>query len=52
MAQATGQGAFPLEATSATSFKFDMAGIEINFYPEKNQFIIVQGGSKNTFTKE
>ncbi|MFN4362769.1 serine hydrolase domain-containing protein [Chryseobacterium hispalense] len=52
MAQATGQGAFPLEATSPTNFTFDMAGIEINFYPEKNQFIIMQGGTKNTFTKE
>lgn len=52
MAQATGQGAFPLEATSVTSFKFDMAGIVIDFYPEKKQFIIKQGGTENTFTKE
>jgi len=52
MAQATGQGAFPLEATSETSFKFDMAGIVIDFYPAKKQFIIIQGGTKNTFTKE
>ncbi|ALR30949.1 D-alanyl-D-alanine carboxypeptidase [Chryseobacterium sp. IHB B 17019] len=52
MAQATGQGAFPLEATSKTSFKFDMAGIVIDFYPAKKQFVIIQGGTKNTFTKE
>jgi D-alanyl-D-alanine carboxypeptidase len=52
MAQATGQSAFPLEATSDTNFTFDKAGIEINFYPEKNQFIILQRGTKNTFTKE
>jgi len=52
MAQATGQGAFPLEATSDTSFKFDTAGIRIDFYPAKNQFIIKQAGTKNTFTKE
>jgi D-alanyl-D-alanine carboxypeptidase len=52
MAQATGQGAFPLEATSKTSFKFDMAGIAIDFYPAKKQFVIIQGGTKNTFTKE
>lgn len=52
MAQATGQGAFPLEATSETSFKFDMAGIVIDFYPAKKQFVIIQGGTKNTFTKE
>ncbi len=52
MAQATGQGAFPLEATSDTRFKFDTAGIIIDFYPAKNQFVITQGGTKNTFTKE
>jgi D-alanyl-D-alanine carboxypeptidase len=52
MAQATGQGAFPLEATSNTRFKFDTAGIIVEFFPAKNQFIIMQGGTKNTFTKE
>jgi D-alanyl-D-alanine carboxypeptidase len=52
MAQATGQSAFPLDPTSETSFKFDMAGIVINFYPEKKQFDIIQGGVKTTFTKE
>ncbi len=52
MAQATGQGSFPLEATSNTRFKFDTAGIVIEFFPAKNQFIIMQGGTKNTFTKE
>jgi D-alanyl-D-alanine carboxypeptidase len=52
MAQATGQGAFPLEATSNTRFKFDKAGIVVEFFPAKNQFIIMQGGTKNTFTKE
>lgn len=30
-AQATGQGAFPLEATSTTRFKFDLAGIVLTF---------------------
>lgn len=52
MAQATGQSAFSLEAISETSFKFDMAGIVIDFYPAKKQFVIIQGGTKNTFTKE
>ncbi|GAA4158599.1 serine hydrolase domain-containing protein [Chryseobacterium ginsenosidimutans] len=52
MAQATGQGAFPLEATSNTRFKFDTAGIVVEFFAAKNQFIIIQGGTKNTFTKE
>ncbi|OVE57443.1 serine hydrolase domain-containing protein [Chryseobacterium mucoviscidosis] len=52
MAQASGQSAFPLEAISETSFKFDMAGIVIDFYPAKKQFVIIQGGTKNTFIKE
>jgi len=52
MAQATGQSAFPLEATSDTRFKFDAAGIIIEFFPAKNQFIIMQSGTKNIFTKE
>lgn len=52
MAQATGQNAFPLEATSDKSFEFEAAGIGIDFYPEKNQFDIKQRGTKNTFTKE
>ncbi len=52
MGQATGQSAFPLDATSETSFKFDISGIVINFRPEKKQFDIIQGGVKTTFTKE
>ncbi|WP_419870244.1 serine hydrolase domain-containing protein [Chryseobacterium sp. CT-SW4] len=52
MAQATGQSEFPLEAVSDTSFKFDAARIVIDFYPAKKQFIIIQSGIKNTFTKE
>lgn len=52
MAQATGQRAFPLDATSETIFKYDMAGIVINFHPEKEQFDIIQRGVKTTFTKE
>ncbi|MBB6370792.1 serine hydrolase domain-containing protein [Chryseobacterium shigense] len=52
MAQATGQDEFPLEATSDTSFKFEKAGVVIDFYPAKKQFVIIQGGKKNTFTKE
>ncbi|TDX94627.1 D-alanyl-D-alanine carboxypeptidase [Chryseobacterium daecheongense] len=52
MAQATGQGEFPLEATSKTSFKFDMAGITIDFDPAKKLFVIKQGSDATTFTKE
>ncbi|WBV58366.1 serine hydrolase [Chryseobacterium daecheongense] len=52
MAQATGQGAFPLEATSQTSFKFDAAGIVIDFDVTKRQLLILQGGNKVKFIKE
>lgn len=52
MAQATGQSSFPLEPTSENTFKFDRAGIVIEFFPAKNQFVIMQGGTKNIFTKE
>ncbi len=52
MAQATGQSAFPLEATSKNSFKFDTAGIVVNFDPSKKQFTIIQSGIETVFTKE
>ena len=52
MAQATGQSAFPLDAVSKTSFTFNMANITIDFEPEKNLFVIEQGGVKTTFIKE
>lgn len=52
MAQASGQEGFPLEAISKTSFKFEMAGIVIDFDPSKKEFVISQAGTKNTFTKE
>lgn len=52
MAQASGQSEFPLEATSETRFKFDAAGIVIEFFPSKNQFAIMQRGTKTIFTKE
>lgn len=51
-AQATGQSAFPLEATDQNKFKFDRAGIVIEFDAEKNQLIIKQGGRETVFTKE
>jgi len=52
MAQATGQSAFPLDAVSKTSFKFDMADIKVDFDAEKKLFVIEQGGNKTTFIKE
>jgi len=52
LAQATGQSAFPLEATQKDKFIFDQAGIVIEFNPPKNEFILKQGGGTYLFTKE
>lgn len=52
MAQATDQSAFPLEHTSKNSFKFDAAGIVVNFEPSKKQFVIIQSGEETVFTKD
>lgn len=51
-AQATGQSAFPLEATSDTIFKFDQAGVVLEFNSKKNQMTLKQGGKEFLFTKE
>ena len=51
-AQATGQSAFPLEATSDTIFKFEQAGVVLEFNSEKNQMTLKQGGKEFLFTKE
>ncbi|MBN7800052.1 beta-lactamase family protein [Algoriphagus aestuariicola] len=52
LAQATGQSAFPLEATEKNVFKFDPAGIVMEFDPEKNAMILTQGGQQVQFKKE
>ena len=52
MAQATGQSAFPLESIGKNTFQFEMAGLEIEFIPEKKQLILKQGGGSFTFLKE
>ncbi|MGV3509320.1 MAG: serine hydrolase domain-containing protein [Sphingobacteriaceae bacterium] len=50
--QATGQPSFPLEATAKDNFKFDQAGVKIEFVPDGNQFTLKQGGGSFLFTKE
>ncbi len=50
MAQATGQGAFPLERKSQHDFGFDQAGILMEFNPDEKSFVLNQGGAKFTFT--
>lgn len=52
LAQATGQGAFPLEPTGKDVFKFDRAGIVMEFNPEKKEFTLKQSGRSYLFTKE
>ena len=50
MAQATGQGAFPLNPLSETEFNFDPAKITVKF--KKDAFTIIQGSHIDEFTKE
>jgi len=52
IAQATGQPSFPLEATEKDKFKFDQAGVVLEFNPSENKMILKQGGGQFTFTKE
>lgn len=51
-AQATGQSTFMLEATAQDKFKFDTAGIVMEFDAAKNQMILKQRGRDFVFTKE
>jgi len=51
-AQATGQQAFPLEATAKDEFRFDKIGVAIQFDPEKNQLTIKQGAKQFLYTKD
>jgi D-alanyl-D-alanine carboxypeptidase len=51
-AQATGQGAFPLEATAKDSFRFDPANITMIFDVANRKMTLKQGGTVTEFTKE
>ncbi|MCX6239260.1 MAG: serine hydrolase [Bacteroidia bacterium] len=52
IAQATGQSSFPLEATEKDKFKFDQAGVIIEFNPDKNELTLKQSGGVYLFTKD
>ena len=52
LAQATGQPALPLEPVSKDVFKFDPAGLRVEFDAAKPTFVLKQGGGTFTFTKE
>lgn len=51
-AQATGQSAFPLDATEKDKFEFLKAGIKLEFKPNENQMVLNQGGKKFTLSKK
>ncbi|KAA5533550.1 beta-lactamase family protein [Taibaiella lutea] len=51
IAQATGQSAFPLDATETDKFEFLQAGIKLEFLPAEKKMILKQGGGKFTFTR-
>jgi D-alanyl-D-alanine carboxypeptidase len=50
-AQATGQSAFPLEATDKDRFEFTTAGIKIEFKPNEKQLVLKQGGAEYILAK-
>lgn len=52
IAQATGQSSFPLEATEKDKFKFDQAGVKMEFNADKNELTMKQGGENFLFTKD
>ena len=51
-AQVTGGPLFPLDATEKDKFKFDPAGIILEFNPDKNELTVKEGGNIFLFTKE
>jgi CubicO group peptidase (beta-lactamase class C family) len=51
-AQATGQSAFPLDATEQDTFEFTAANIKMEFKPKENQMSITQGGRKTVMTRK
>jgi len=50
IAQATGQGSFPLSPISETEFIFDPAGVKMTFGPKT--MLLTQGGMEIKFAKE
>jgi D-alanyl-D-alanine carboxypeptidase len=50
--QATGQSSFTLEAIEQNKFQFSKAGIIMEFFPDKNEMVLHQGGGSFTFTRQ
>ncbi len=51
-AQATGQSSFPLEASAKDEFKFNLAGIVLQFDTTKHTMLLKQGGDEFLLTRE
>lgn len=51
-AQATGQMPFPLIAHGAHRFSYEKAGIEMDFFPQKKEMLLKQGGGSFLFVRE
>ena len=50
--QATGQPSFPLEAMAKDKFKYDQAGIILEFNPTDNTMVLIQMGQIFNFIRE
>ena len=50
--QATGQTSFPLDCYEKDKFKFDQAGLVLEFDPQNEVMVLKQGGGAFTLTKE
>jgi len=51
-AQGKGQPEFPLELEENDQFRFEKAGIQISFFPEKDQMQLLQNGKTYNFTRK
>ncbi len=52
VAQGSGQPSFPLEATEKDKFKFDQAGVVMEFNPANHTMILKQGGGRFEFKRD
>ena len=50
-AQGKGQAEFPLEMLEKNQYRFEKAGITLNFFPEKNEMQLLQNGKTYHFTR-
>lgn len=52
MGQGTGQPEFPLAAVEPHTFVFDKASLRLEFLPEENKMILLQGGARFELMRE